>query len=151
MALYLKDNKKMFIQNRDESRAYFYNVWKKQKNKLPLEPEEVVISDVISEHPEYHYYLDSKESVNVNDFNVENNEINPFLHMGMHIALKEQVNSDRPIGINTIFKQIISRSITLHDAEHKMMECLGRSLWEAQCKNQLPDENEYMECLKRIS
>ena len=50
----------MFIQNRDESRAYFYNVWKKQKNKLPPEPEEVVISDVISEHPEYHYYLDSK-------------------------------------------------------------------------------------------
>ena len=84
-------------------------------------------------------------------YDVENNEINPFLHMGMHIALKEQVNSDRPIGINTIFKQIISRSITLHDAEHKMMECLGTSLWEAQCKNQLPDENEYMECLKRIS
>ena len=71
--------------------------------------------------------------------------------MGMHIALKEQVNSDRPIGINTIFKQIISRSITLHDAEHKMMECLGRSLWEAQCKNKLPDENEYIECLKKIS
>ena len=68
----------MFIQNRDESRAYFYNVWKKQKNKLPLEPEEAVISDVISEHPEYHYYLDSKESVNVNDFNVENNEIKCF-------------------------------------------------------------------------
>ena len=51
----------MFIQNRDESRAYFYNVWKKQKNKLPLELEEGVISDVISEHPEYHYYLDSKD------------------------------------------------------------------------------------------
>ena len=141
----------MFIQNRNESRTYFYNVWKKQKNKLPLDPEEVVISDVISEHPEYHYYLDSKESVDENDFNVENNEINPFLHMGMHIALKEQVNSDRPIGISIIFKQIISRSITLHDAEHKMMECLGRSLWKAQCKNQLPDENEYLQCLKKIS
>ena len=39
--------------------------------------------------------------------------------------------------------------VLVHDAEHKMMECLGRILWEAQRNQSLPDDNAYLECLKR--
>ena len=139
----------MFVQDRNEARDYFYLVWSKHKNKLPLEPIEAIISDVILEHPEYHHYLNEKESSYDNDFRPEQNESNPFLHMGMHIALKEQVSSDRPVGINSIFNKIMTKSISVHDAEHKMMECLGQSLWEAQRNNTLPDDNNYLDCLKR--
>lgn len=141
----------MFVQDRKEARDYFFQVWGKHKNKLPLEPIEAIISDVILEHPEYHHYLDDQETSANSDFKPEQNETNPFLHMGMHIALKEQVSSDRPIGINAVFNQLMNKSISTHDAEHKMMECLGQSLWEAQRNNLLPDENNYLECLKRIS
>ncbi len=140
----------MFVQNRNEARDYFFQVWNKHKNKLPLEPIEVVISDVITEHPEYHHYLDDKESFAENDFKPEQNQTNPFLHMGMHIALKEQVSADRPNGITQVFNQLIAKSVSTHDAEHKMMECLGQSLWEAQRNNTMPDENNYLECLRRI-
>ena len=140
----------MFVQNRNEARGYFFQVWDKYKNKLPLEPIEIIISDVITEHPEYHHYLDDKENFAENDFKPEQNQTNPFLHMGMHIALKEQVSSDRPTGISQVFKQIIEKSVSTHDAEHKMMECLGQSLWEAQRNNTMPDEKHYLECLRRI-
>tara|TARA_R110000782_G_scaffold158901_3_gene251037 strand:+ start:3703 stop:4128 length:426 start_codon:yes stop_codon:yes gene_type:complete len=140
----------MFVQDRNEARNYFYLVWKKQKNKLPLEPIEAIIADVIMEHPEYHHYLEAEESSMENNFSPEQNETNPFLHMGMHIALKEQVNSDRPAGITNILKKIMAKSISTHDAEHKMMECLGRILWEAQRNNALPDDNEYLECLRKV-
>ena len=53
----------MFIQNRAESRAFFYNVWKKQKSRLSLDPLEAIIFDVISTHPEYHCYLDDEKSI----------------------------------------------------------------------------------------
>jgi Domain of unknown function (DUF1841) len=141
----------MFVQDRNEARDYFYKVWDKVRNKLPLEPIEGIISDVILEHPEYHHYLDNKESSSSHDFRPEQNQTNPFLHMGMHIALKEQVSSNRPAGIHNIFNTIMSNSVSIHDAEHKMMECLGQSLWEAQRNQTMPDENNYMECLKRIS
>lgn len=141
----------MFVQDRNEARDYFFKVWAKHKNKLPLEPIEAIISEVILEHPEYHHYLDDKETSSNSDFKPEQNETNPFLHMGMHIALKEQVNSNRPVGINNVFNQLMTKSISVHDAEHKMMECLGQSLWEAQRNNSLPDENNYLECLNRIS
>ena len=140
----------MFVQDRNEAREYFFQVWDKHKNKLPLEPVEAIISDVILEHPEYHSYLDDKEDSYHNDFKLEQNQTNPFLHMGMHIALKEQINSDRPNGINAIFNKIMLNAASIHDAEHKMMECLGQSLWEAQRNQTLPDEHHYLECLKRI-
>jgi uncharacterized protein DUF1841 len=141
----------MFVQDRNEARDYFFQVWGKHKNKLPLEPIEAIISDVILEHPEYHHYLDNKKASSNNDFKPEQNETNPFLHMGMHIALKEQVSSDRPAGINNVFNQLMAKSISVHDAEHKMMECLGQSLWEAQRNNMFPDEKKYLECLRKIS
>ena len=141
----------MFVQDRNEARNYFFQVWAKYKDKLPLEPIEAIISDVILEHPEYHHYLDDKETSFNSDFKPEQNQTNPFLHMGMHIALKEQVSSDRPSGIGQIFNQLMTKSISIHDAEHKMMECLGQSLWEAQRNNVAPDENSYLESLKRIS
>ena len=97
----------MFIQNRAESRAFFYNVWKKQKSRLSLDPLEVIIFDVISTHPEYHCYLDDEKSIYQNNSSAENAEINPFLHMGMHIALKEQINSNKPVGINVIFSKVV--------------------------------------------
>lgn len=140
----------MFVQNRNEARDYFFQVWDKHKNKLPLEPIEVIICDVIIGHPEYHHYLNDKESAAENDFKPEQNQTNPFLHMGMHIALKEQVSADRPNGITQVFNQLIAKSVSGHDAEHKMMECLGQSLWEAQRNNTMPDENNYLECLRRI-
>jgi hypothetical protein len=141
----------MFVQDRDEARSYFYQVWSKQKNKLPLEPIEAIISDVIMEHPEYHHYLEVEESSKENDFSPEQNETNPFLHMGMHIALKEQVSSNRPTGINDAYKKIMTKSSSTHDAEHKMMECLGRILWEAHRNNALPNDDDYLECLNKAS
>jgi Domain of unknown function (DUF1841) len=140
----------MFVQDRNEARNYFYQVWNKQNNKLPLEPIEAIIADVILEHPEYHHYLEVEESSKENDFSPEQNETNPFLHMGMHIALKEQVNSDRPVGVKNIFKKIMAKSISMHDAEHKMMECLGQVLWEAQRNQALPDDKNYLECLNKV-
>lgn len=140
----------MIVQNRNEARDYFFQVWDKHKNKLPLEPIESIISGVITEHPEYHHYLDDKENSAESDFKPEQNQTNPFLHMGMHIALKEQINSNRPNGISQLYEQLIKKSVSVHDAEHKMMECLGQSLWEAQRNNTMPDENNYLECLRKI-
>jgi hypothetical protein len=30
------------------------------------------------------------------------------------------------------------------------MECLGESLWQAQRDNRLPDEDAYLECLRKL-
>ena len=138
------------IQDRESSRQMFLDVWSKHRDGVYLQPLEKIIHGVIAEHPEYHYLLDSNGDYLMQDFPPESGQANPFLHMGMHIAIREQVQANRPAGIARIYMKLQSRFKTPHDLEHRIMECLGKALWTAQRNNTLPDEAAYLECIKSI-
>ena len=137
------------FQSRDEIRQVYSNVWAKLQQGSLLEPMESVIADIIQLHPEYHKFLSSTESAQQAEFNPDAGQSNPFLHMGMHIALREQTSIDRPTGINKIHHKL-SQRLGIPDAEHAMIECLGQALWLAQQSQSAPDEVSYLECLKKI-
>ena len=137
-----------FIQDRDSSRKVFLDTWDKYNRKLPLEPLEETILTVILAHPEYHRFL-ADECVLEKDFLPDGGEVNPFLHMGLHISILEQVASDRPAGITGIYNRLVQKHSSNHDAEHIIMDCLAETLWWGQRHNTLPDESMYLECLER--
>jgi len=136
-------------QSRDEVRQVYLSVWVKMQAQSLLEPMEALIAEVIELHPEYHQLLEQGEDIKQQDYSPELGQTNPFLHMGMHIALREQASSDRPVGIKPLYLKLIDNR-GQHEAEHAMMECLGQSLWSAQRNNQAPDEALYLECLRKI-
>lgn len=139
------------IQDRDSSRKFFSEVWEKYKKKMPLEALEQVVLDIILQHPEYHKILDMDETdVAAMEFLPEAGMTNPFLHMGMHIAIQEQIGSNRPEGITALYQQLLAGYSSAHDLEHSMMECLGETLWQAQRNNIMPDEMQYLERVKRL-
>lgn len=137
------------FQSRDEVRQIYLGVWHKLQQKLPLEPMEALIADVVEIHPEYHAMLETGDDIRQQEFTPDQGQTNPFLHMGMHIALREQVAADRPPGVKAIHQTLLALK-GQHKAEHDMMECLGQSLWSAQRNNQLPDESAYLDCLKKL-
>jgi len=137
------------FQNRDEIRQVYIDVWQKMQQGSLLEPMESVIADVIQLHSEYHGFLQQSESAQLAEFSPESGHSNPFLHMGMHIALREQTSTDRPAGIAALHQKLALK-LGLHEAEHAMMECLGQALWLAQRNNTMPDEPAYLECLRKI-
>ena len=140
----------MFVQNREASRGFFFDVWRKYNTKAALEPLEQLVLGVILEHPEYHRYLDKEPDTVSLDFGPETGIENPFLHMGMHIAIQEQVQADRPAGVRQLFQSLSEVRQDRHKVEHEMMECLGSMLWQAQLNNRLPDENYYMDCIRKL-
>ncbi len=137
------------FQSRDEIRRVYATVWRKMQQGQLLEPMEALIAEVIEWHPEYHALLDDENNLPQREFAPEQGQTNPFLHMGMHIALREQADSDRPAGVRSVYERICATH-GRHEAEHAMMECLGQSLWQAQRDNRLPDEAAYLECLKKL-
>lgn len=137
------------FQNRDEIRQVYLTVWQKMQQGQILQPMESLIADVIQLHPEYHPLLQDSASAQHSEFNPEAGNANPFLHMGMHIALREQTSTDRPAGIERIYQKLCKKK-GQHDAEHAMSECLGQALWLAQRNNSMPDEVSYLECLKKL-
>lgn len=138
----------MFTQDRSQLRQAYIDAWQKYLHKLPMEPLEEIIASVISQHPEYHAILVPDEENLQRDYLPETGDTNPFLHMGMHIAIHEQLSTDRPTGIAAAFQQLVMNSGDAHAAEHAVMDCLGEMLWRAQRDNKLPDEQAYLNCIR---
>ncbi len=139
----------MMFQSRDEVRQVYLNVWHKMQQQQLLEPMEALIADVIESHPEYHAWFAEDAEIKQQEFTPEQGQTNPFLHMGMHIALREQAGTDRPAGIKSIYQRLTAVK-GQHQAEHAMMECLGQALWSAQRNAQAADEANYLDCLKKL-
>lgn len=139
----------MFSTDRNQLREVFFESWKTHLNGIPLDPMQQVIVRIIELHPEYHGLMENKAHLD-KDYLPEQGETNPFLHMGMHIALHEQISTNRPEGITTIYQQLVTKFQSAHDAEHAMMDCLGEAMWQAQRDQKMPDEIAYLECLKKL-
>ncbi len=141
----------MFGNDRDSLRRYYRTVWDKATAGQPLEPLEHLIAGVIREHPEYQPVLADPEIALGREYTPEQGQTNPFLHMGMHIAIQEQLGGDRPAGILDVYQRLCQRMADSHAVEHRMMECLGETLWEAQRDGVEPDERVYLERLRRLA
>src|SRR5712671_2115846 len=119
-------------QNRDQLRRMYLDTWRKFTARVPLEPLEAQVAAVIAEHPEYVTWLESGEQALSAEFTPEAGRQNPFLHMGLHLAIREQVATDRPAGIAEVHRKLSTRLGDPHAAEHTMLEALAEALWDAQ-------------------
>jgi Domain of unknown function (DUF1841) len=137
------------FQSRDEVRQVYQRVWQKMQAQQLLEPMEALIAEVIEIHPEYHALFEDSDALEQREFTPEQGQTNPFLHMGMHIALREQATSDRPAGVQPLYQKLCANR-GQHEAEHAMMECLGGALWSAQRNGREPDMGAYLDCLKNL-
>ncbi|MGB5250144.1 MAG: DUF1841 family protein [Gammaproteobacteria bacterium] len=139
-----------FAEDRDALRRMYLQAWQRYRDGLPLEPLQAQIAEVVAQHPEYHPLLESGDQIVEQNWQPEQGVGNPFLHMGMHLAIREQLATDRPAGIVALHKALVARSGNAHDAEHRMAECLGEALWRSQRSGLPPDESAYLESLRKL-
>lgn len=139
----------MFNPSRDEVRRFFTETWGKYERGEALSALEQTALQVILLHPEYHPALKAGEASLARDFTPESGELNPFLHLSLHLAIEEQLSIDQPRGIRACFERLLAKTGSEHDAKHRVLECLGETLWEAQRAGTPPDERAYLECLER--
>ena len=137
-------------QGRSSLRRMYVEAWRKHRESLPVEPVESQIIDVIELHPEYWQPLESGAEALERDYTPEDGKTNPFLHMGLHLAIREQVSTNRPPGIADVHRALAAKFGDVHAAEHAMLECLGQALWQAQRSGLPPDEHAYLESLRRL-
>ena len=135
----------MFRQDRKQNRRFFANAWNKYQQAQPLDPLETMVVEIILIHPEYHGYLITLHLDR--DFFPQSDQTNPFLHLGLHLALREQLSIDQPKGIRQLYQTAVLKSNNSHDLEHRMMDCLAEVLWTSQRDGIFPDENTYLNCL----
>lgn len=139
-------------QGRRQTREVFFRAWAKHREHQPLEGVESLIVAVALRHPEYHALLEHPVHVEDRDYLPEGGQMNPFLHMGMHIAIEEQLALDQPRGIRAQYQRLRARLADEHAAQHHIMECLGEWLWRAGRDGAAPPpETDYLDCLARLA
>ena len=106
-----------------EARPYSYKI----KN---------VVSHLACAHPEYKHLIGNIES----EYSAEQNEINPFLHINLHLALRDQLILNQPKGIKEFHQKLISKYKDSHKVEHLMMECIEEMIYISQKNNTSMDQ-----------
>lgn len=131
-------------QSREQLRRSYAEAWSKHLAGTPLSPLEALICDVIGLHPEYQGIVSNPLAAAAFEPQAHGDAENPFLHMGLHIAVREQLSVDRPPGIREVHRSLQRQGAPAHEAEHVLMEALGQTLWQAQRDGVAPDAQRYL-------
>ncbi len=100
----------------------YAQAWQLAQSGQPMSALEQQIAAVVADHPEYHASL-SGDTID-KDYTPDGGQSNPFLHMGLHLAIRDQVSTNRPAGIRDVYQRLTLKTGNEHDAEHQMLECL---------------------------
>jgi len=139
----------LYGNDRDDLRRAWVDAWSKSRAGQPLEPLERLLAEVIAEHPEYHPALETPAALE-REFTPEAGRTNPFMHMGLHVAIREQLATDRPPGARALYAKLLPRYPDAHRLEHALMDCLAETLWDAQREGAPPDEDRYLARVRRL-
>lgn len=139
----------LFDPSREEARNFLFESWRKRRAGELLTPLEDLAAQLIAKHPEYFGVLENPQQHEEKDYSPEQGMTNPFLHLMMHLTIEEQISIDQPPGIRAHFARLTRKSGSEHEAQHRMMECLGEMIWQAQRNHTQPDAAVYFACLEK--
>lgn len=140
----------MIASDRSQIRSFFREAWQKHRAGTLVSPVEAIVIDVVAAHPEYHALLEDLHTDLSRACFTESGAENPFLHMGLHVALREQLGADRPKALRPVYQQLVTRLGNAHDAEHQVIECIANFLAQAQRSGAPLSDHQYIDCLHRL-
>ncbi len=133
----------LYSQNRSEQRAFLSNAWVKFQNNESLDPMEFQLVEIIKLHPEYHHLIQTTDA----EYFPEHGQVNPFLHINLHLALREQLSINQPIEVRLAYDSLLEKIKDPHEVEHTLIDCIAEMIFLAQ-KNHSPfDYENYKRCL----
>lgn len=135
-------------QERDQSRQIMLDAWSKHQNNEPLEALEQQIVTLIKEHPEYQAAFEQTEHLAI-DYPMDPT-INPFLHIGLHLTIHEQITIDQPAGIRELYQALCQQIGSVHETEHLMMQVLATALDIALYDPTIHPEQQYLAGLRDL-
>ena len=134
----------VFGSTTQDTRPLFFSSWQKYKKNQILTPLEQQIVNVIIDHPDYHPFFEQSATA------PEQRRQNPFLHLGLHLAVRDQIALNKPTGVAAIYNTLYQQHHDAHRVEHLMMEPLEACLWASQRRQCLPDDAAYLDACEEL-
>jgi len=136
----------VFSQDRKKQRKFLADTWQKYTKNKPLESLEKQLASIIEIHPEYHDLIGNIDS----EYFPEQGKVNPFLHINLHLALRDHLSINQPKGIKEVHQKLINQHKDPHIVEHLMMECIAEMIYISQKNNTALDHENYLNCITSL-
>ena len=114
-----------------------------------LKEEERKIAQIMIEHEEFHTQFDIADHLAEHDYD-PNNEINPFIHIDIHLAVEGQLESGEPVETEIFVETMEAKGISRHEAIHCVGMILARLAYESVQKLKYFDLYWYKELLNNL-
>jgi len=137
----------VFFQDRKKQREFLANSWQKYTSNKPLDLLEQQLVSVIKIHPEYHNLIGNIDS----EYLPEQGGVNPFLHINLHLALRDQLSINQPKGVKEVHQKLIDQYKDPHVVEHLMMECIAEMIYISQKNNTTMDQESFLNCITSLT
>ena len=111
----------MFSQDKKKQREFLAKSWQKYTSNIPLEPLEKQLVSIIEIHPEYHDLIGNIDS----EYFPEQGEVNPFLHINLHLTLRDQLSFNQRKGITEVHQKLVKHYKDSQEVKHLMMDCIA--------------------------
>ena len=138
--------------DREENRKLFHMLWERAKTEdySGLDDEQRRIAEALKLHAdEFHNVFEFSDVVPEREFDPEEDEVNPFLHISMHAAVQAQLEARDPIEAFQFYNAMRKKKCSHHDSLH-MIAAIMAPLMFRTMKSLMPfDNNRYAALLKK--
>jgi hypothetical protein len=136
----------LYSQDRQEMRHVFREAWRKHQANEKLEKLESLITELITLHPEYQPMIKNIDHDNRGDAEMTQQA---FMHLSLHLAIREQVSMNQPLGILSLYQKACEKQKNPHEAEHLMMDALYEMMILAQANPNQLDDSQYLQLIQK--
>ncbi len=131
-----------------QMREMFFSVWDKRQDGVNLSLVEQQIWYVISAYSEFHYIFANPDKYMFKD--TWSDDKNPFLCMGLHLGVMEQVINDSPEGIKPLYLKLCEQMKYAVKAEIAMRKVMVRFVKKTANENKPLDSRKYLLALETL-
>lgn len=127
-------------------RSAWHQAWQTFRRQEPLSPLQQQMVSVIGHYPQWHAMLEQSPK-RFEDHHWPD-DTNPFLTLGIHLALVEQIETDRPAGIRDLYHQLLAKYQDPTVTQQRMLDCLFHWLQDARRQGPLASPEDYLRALR---
>lgn len=139
----------MTVDRRALARIFWCDAFRRLSEMPPdLSPNAAAAVEIVGLHPELHGELDDPDAAVSRRFG--DRESNPFLHLALHLSVREQVQSDFPQGVRSLYERLKLVLGDEHIAEHRLMDCTSRVMARALREGRSLDPIRYLNDLRKL-
>lgn len=136
----------LYSKDRQEMRGVFREAWRKYQAKEPMEKLESLIAELIATHPQYQAAVENHDHEDGIDQTLSQQA---FMHLSLHLAIREQVSMNQPFGITMLYQQACQQRNNDSEAEHVLMDALQEMMIRAQSAPGGLDDALYLQLIQQ--